>query len=135
MRRSKQAGFTLIEVLIASLIMAVAVSALLGNLSVSTGNLIRTGDMDRLTFFSKRKMDELITMQSFPRGGTFQGVFEMDAEKKPISGWQAVIIPVRISTLNNSEKLDRVELDTWIQVGGKHRTMHLSGYRITGATR
>lgn len=131
MRSSKrQAGFTLLEVLVATIILAVGVSALLSNLSTSTSNLFKTGDVDRLTYLSKRKMDELIGVRNVPIGAPFEGVLEADAANKPIAGFTAQILPAGPVGAISGERIERVRLETWLQSGSKKRTMQLESYRM-----
>lgn len=130
MRRSNR-GFTLIEVLVATVIMAVAVSALLGNLSTSTANLFRSDEIDRLNALSKRKMDELITAGNtlVPAGAVLEGGFEFDANRKPTSGFRATVMPASPLGMNTGERVDRIRLETWIQSGARRRTLVLEGFR------
>jgi general secretion pathway protein I len=129
MRARSQRGFTLIEVLIATLILAVAVSALLGNLSTSTANLMRTGDLDRLTFLSKRKMDEILTSQR--NYGNFEGPLEVDATNKATAGFRAQIALVGAPGQNTGDRLERIFLETWMQSGSRRRTLQLLSFRTT----
>jgi general secretion pathway protein I len=133
--RNSQRGFTLIEVLLATTILAIAVSALLSNLSTSTSNLMRVNDADRLTFFTKRKMDELITVQNFPRGTFIEGVFEFDNQRRPVCGWRARILPFGPPAPNGIERLERVELETWLQRGARRRTLFVESFRRWGSGR
>ena len=118
----------MLEVLVASIILAVAVSALLGNLSMSTVNLFRTNDIDRLTFLSKRKMDELISVQTLPRGRVMEGVLETNAENKAIAGFRAQILP-GLRNNDTREVLEKVWLETWLDSGAKRRVLRLESYR------
>ena len=127
MRSNSQKGFTLLEVLVATIILAVAVSALLANLSTSTSNLFKTNDIDRLTYLSKRKMDELITVQFV--GGGLEGVLEQDAKNNATAGFSAQILPVTGIGNNTGERVDRVLLQTWIVSGSRRRTMLLESFR------
>lgn len=131
-QRSRRAGFTLIEVLVATVILAVGASALLSNLSTSTNNLIRATDSDKLTFYAKRKMDELIALRQVPPGVWFEGTFEEDANKKATAGWRARVIPMRGVSLSYSLRLDRLEMEAWVATGvDKRKTLTLVTYRQT----
>ncbi|MBM3760603.1 MAG: prepilin-type N-terminal cleavage/methylation domain-containing protein [Acidobacteria bacterium] len=129
MQNRSQSGFSLIEVLVAALILAVAVSALLANLSTSTSNLFRTNDIDRLTFLSKRKMDELISVQAIQVGAQIQGVLALDEKDKAIAGFSYSIFPVSGIGINTGERVERVRLETWLQSGSRRRTMQLESFR------
>ncbi len=56
----KSRGFTLLEMLVATLIMGIAVVALLSNISTSLRHASRVTDNDRAALAAKRKMDELL---------------------------------------------------------------------------
>jgi general secretion pathway protein I len=130
MRSNSQKGFTLLEVLVATIILAVAVSALMANLSTSTANLFRVNDMDRLTFLSKRKMDELIAVQNIQKMVVLEGVLEADAKDKPIAGFKAQILPFGPVSQSSGERLERVRLETWLQSGSRRRTLMLESLRL-----
>ena len=53
-------GFTLLEVMVASLILALTISALLVNLHNSLRNVERLSSYDRASVFAQHKMDELL---------------------------------------------------------------------------
>lgn len=130
MRSNSQKGFTLLEVLVATIILAVAVSALMANLSTSTANLFKVNDIDRLTFLSKRKMDELLSVQKIPRGVVLEGVLEADAKDKPLAGFKAQIVPFGPMSQSTRERLERVRLETWLQSGSRRRTLMLESFRL-----
>jgi len=129
MQNRSQSGFSLIEVLVATIILAVAVSALLANLSTSTSNLFRTNDIDRLTFLSKRKMDELISVQAIPLGAGISGVLETDEKQNPTAGFTYAITPITGIGQNTGERVDLVRLETWIQSGSRKKTLRLDSFR------
>lgn len=125
--RSRQAGFTLIEMLVATLIMAIAVTALMSNLSTSTNNLLRASDIDRLTALSKSKMDELI-VQPGRMDGVYEGVLDVDARGEVRGRWRA-IVSVGAMAPNGLDRLERIQLETWLQVGAKRRSLVLETFR------
>lgn len=125
--RSNESGFTLIEMLVATLIMAIAVTALMSNLSTSTNNLLSAADIDRLTSLSKSKMDELI-VQPGRMDGVYEGVLDADAQGQVRGRWRAVVTLGAMSP-TGLDRLERIQLDTWIQIGSKRRTLQLETYR------
>jgi prepilin-type N-terminal cleavage/methylation domain-containing protein len=126
-RRNSQSGFTLIEMLVATLIMAIAVTALMSNLSTSTNNLLSAADIDRLTSLSKSKMDELI-VQPGRMDGVYEGVLDADSQGQVRGRWRAIVTLGAMSP-TGLDRLERIQLETWIQIGSKRRTLQLETYR------
>jgi prepilin-type N-terminal cleavage/methylation domain-containing protein len=125
--RNKQAGFTLIEMLVATLIMAIAVTALMSNLSTSTNNLLSASDLDRLNSLSKSKMDELI-VQPGRMDGVYEGILDSDAQGQVRGRWRAVVTLGAMSP-TGLDRLERIQLETWLQIGSKRRVLQLETYR------
>ena len=61
-------GFTLLEVLVATTIMAIAVVTLLGGISTSMRNAARLTGYDQAVMRARSKMDELIVNHRVPSG-------------------------------------------------------------------
>jgi len=105
----RTAGFTLLEVLVATLIMGIAVAGVLNGLAGASRNAARLTDYDRATLFAKQKMDELLADRAAPRNQRIEGVFDARA------GWAAMVTP--FESLPGSGPgmwgTDRVELETW----------------------
>ena len=59
-------GFTLLEMLVATLIMGIAVVGLLSNISTSLQHASRLTDYDRAALVAKHKMDELLLDARLP---------------------------------------------------------------------
>jgi prepilin-type N-terminal cleavage/methylation domain-containing protein len=134
-RRSNRQGFSLIEVLVATVIMAVAVSALLSNLSTSTANLIRTSDLDRIQHLAKRKMDEALSAQNPPRLVWLEGAFSVDEQRRPTAGWRLRYSPYEGLVASGGESLERVELESWYLSGTRRRSFYIESYRrVFGAS-
>ena len=124
-------GFTLLEVLVATVIMAVAVTALLTALTTSLRNAAHLTDHDRATLLARQKMDELLIARDVPVGAAFDGVWDPTLSGGVASGWQARV--TEFDQLDHagagSAILERVELVVWWNSGDKRRTFTLEGFR------
>jgi len=118
-------GFTLLEIMVATLIMAIAVVGVLSAMSTSMRAASRLTAYDRAVMLSHSKMDELLTDRLIPFGATVDGNFDEQ------TGWHAHFSPyvVRNGSPAGSPCLERVELEIWWMVSGERRTFALEGYR------
>jgi general secretion pathway protein I len=127
----RESGMTLLEVLVASVIMAVAVVGLLGSLTTSMKSAARLTDYDRGTMLARNKMDELLAQTRLPRMTMLEGRFDPVVTSGMEAGWRARIGP--FESLPNapagSLELERVELEVWWMVGDQRKTFTLEGFR------
>ena len=84
MSAPRQSGFTLLEVLVATLIMGIAVAGILSGMAGASRNAARLTDIDRATLLAKQKMDELLldrvgAAQSRHRRGVRSGAYRRRA--------------------------------------------------------
>lgn len=129
MRRPRH-GFTLLEVLVATTIMAVAVATLLSALTTSVRNAGRVSDSDRAVMLAKNKMDELLAEPELPVNQVLQGLW--DPRMVGVNGgWRARVEPFesfpRIPA--NVGGLYRVVVEVWWSNGNQRQTFLLEGYR------
>lgn len=124
-------GFTLLEVLVATTIMAIAVTGLLSALSNSMSNASRLTEYDRSVLLARQKMDELLIANAAPIGVPFEGVWDPALSGGVPSGWKAMITPYEVppGAAPGSYFLERVQLQVWWDSGGKQKTFSLEGYR------
>jgi general secretion pathway protein I len=124
-------GFTLLEVLVATLIMGIAVTALLSNLSVSLRTASRVTDNDRAAMVSRAKMDELLLLAKLPHGTEMSGLLDPALTGWPNAGWRAVVRPFDVppGAGPNTPILERVDLQIWWMASGNRRTFALEAYR------
>lgn len=129
-QRTRQSGFTLLEVMVATLIMGVAVVSLLANLHNSLRNTQRIGSYDRASLFAEHKMDELLAQPKVPFDVKSGGSFPDGAEPSQ-GGWEAVVTPWEAPphAPAGESVLARIELQIWWLENDKRRTFSLEGFR------
>jgi len=127
----KQRGFTLLEVLVATLIMAIAVTGLLSALSTSLRSAARLTDYDRAALLARQKMDELLIATRVPKQTTFEGTWGPDVTGDLRTGWRARITPFEMppGAGPGTPILERVQLEIWWMSGETRRTFTLEGFR------
>jgi type II secretion system protein I len=128
----RQAGFTLLEVMVATLIMGIAVAGLISGLSQSVKNVSRLGDYDRAVMLARTKMNDLLLDPNLPFAGDLQGDFNSS------SGWKASVRPFDTPPLAapGAVILEQVALEVWWQPStGTRHTMQIAGYRSVAIPR
>ena len=124
-------GFTLLELMVATFILGVAVVALLSNISSSLRNTGRLTDYDRAALAGKRKMDELLLETRLPQPEVTEGPLQPSESAGLQGGWRARRIPFEMPPQPGpgAAYLERVELEIWWMSGGSRRTLTLEGFR------
>jgi general secretion pathway protein I len=124
-------GFTLLEMLVATTIMAVAVVGLLAAISGAERNAARLREYDRAVQLARLQMNELLLDRLLPPGAQTEGTFDPSLTGGLESGWRA-----RLSTFEmppapspGQFALERVELEVWWKSGAQQRTFTLDSYR------
>jgi general secretion pathway protein I len=129
-----RAGFTLLEVLVATVIMGVAVTALIVGLSQSVKNAARLADYDRAVMLARTKMNDLLLDVNLPFDGSVDGTFAADQAGGIAGGWKAALRPYDVppNAAPGAAILQQISLEIWWEppTGGR-RTMHLESYRRT----
>ena len=123
-------GFTLLEVLVATTIMAVAVTALVGNLTGSLRNLDRLTQKDRAATLAKRKKEELLLNPGLPHYQRLAGPWD-PPNASDQQGWQLRVVPFDVPPTAGpgATVLDRLELEAWWMDGSARRAYTLVAYR------
>ena len=130
-----QNGFTLLEVLVATLIMGIAVAGLISGLSQSVKNVSRLADYDRAAMLARTRMNELLLDPDLPFQGDLQGEFDSQQSGGIPSGWRASIRPFDAppNAGPGTVILEQVALEVWWKPANGNsdtrHTMQLAGYR------
>ena len=131
MKSNSQAGFTLLEVLVATMILGIAVAGLMSNLTQSLSNVARITEHDRGVMLARQKMDELITAAKLPRNQMMEGRFDPSITGGIESGWRATVtlldLPPAASA--GAVAMDRIDLTVWWKLNEKTRTFAMEGIR------
>ena len=127
----KQRGFTLLEVLVATVILAVAVTGLMSALSTSLGSAARLTDYDRAALLGRQKMDELIIASNLPKLTPIEGIWAPEVAGDLKAGWRARLSPFEMPSTAGpgTPYLERVELEIWWMNGEKRRTLNIEAFR------
>ena len=127
----RQSGFTLLEVLVATLIMGIAVSGILSGMAGASRNATHLTDIDRATLLARQKMDELLIDRAAPRNQDIGAEFDPALTGGVRSGWHARVTPFEATPGSSGSiwVLDRVELEIWWMSGQTRRTYALEGFR------
>lgn len=129
--KSREGGFTLLEVMVATVIMAIAVAGLLSNLHVSLRNTARLTDYDRATLFAQHKMDDLLASAVLPNYQLITGGYDPGSGNAQDGGWQALARPFEFppNPQAGDKVLQRIELEVWWNNGDRRRNFTLEGFR------
>jgi general secretion pathway protein I len=131
MRSRNQSGFTLLEVLVATAIMGVAVAGLLNTISAAAHNAARLTEYDRAVLLARSKMDELLAEPKLQRNIPLAGEFDPIRTGGVPCTWHAVVQP--FETVQGSAPgywvVDRIELEIDWMAGATKHSFSLEGFR------
>lgn len=127
----KRNGLTLLEVLIATLIMGVAVVGLLSAISTSMRSAARLTDYDRVAILAKAQMDALRLNFHLPPFSVIGGEFDSASTGGVQAGWRARTTPFDTAAGRSAgtQILERIELEIWWMSGQQRRTFTLEAFR------
>jgi general secretion pathway protein I len=121
-------GFTLLEMLVATTIMGIAVGGLMSGISSSTRNAARLRDYDRVVQLARLRMNSLLADPRMPR----EGLFDPEITGGLECGWRAQVSLAEAATpapATGDWVLDRIQLEIWWMSGAVRRTFQLESYR------
>jgi general secretion pathway protein I len=127
-----QRGFTLLEILVATAIMGIAVAGVMNGLAASARTASRITEYDRAAMLARLKMDELLADDAAPVNQTLVGTYRPNETGGVQGGWQARIVPFESPVpemLPGAPVVERVELEIWWMDGPTRRIFSLEGIR------
>jgi prepilin-type N-terminal cleavage/methylation domain-containing protein len=128
---SGERGLTLLEMVVATTILAVAIVGLMAGLSGTTRNAARLQDYDRAVQLGRTRMNELFLDTRIPRDTTLTGMFDPSQTGGLEAGWRARLTQFELPPVISpgESALDRLELEIWWKSGATTRTYTLDAYR------
>jgi type II secretion system protein I len=126
----RRGGFTLLEMLVATLIMGIAVVGLLSNISTSLQHASRLADYDRAALLARRKMNELLLDTRLPKDIFIDGRFD-PATTGVAGGWRARVTSFEEppDPAPGTPILERIELEIWWGREARLRRFSLEAFR------
>jgi general secretion pathway protein I len=130
----RERGFTLLEMIVATLIMSIAVVGMLSGLAGATRNAARLRDYDRMAQLARLRMNDLLVDPTVHPGMSPNGTFDPAMTGGLQAGWQARIenfeqTPPAHNPMPGEMVLDRVLLDIWWMSGTNRRTFTIETVR------
>lgn len=124
-----QRGTTLLEVVLATLLLGVVAAGLLGTVNRALAGVQAAREHSRAVTYAKSVLDELLAQPRLQAGQALQG--STDAT----SGWKAVAKPLQLQNRRpGTFGLIEIQVEVWWLAGGQRKTLALAGYR-RGETR
>jgi general secretion pathway protein I len=130
----RERGFTLLEMIVATLIMSIAVVGMLSGLAASTRNAARLRDYDRVAQLARLRMNDLLTDPAFHPDVTLNGSFDPGITGGLEAGWEARAtnfeqLPPAHKPMVGEMVLDHIVLDVWWMSGSTRRTFTIETVR------
>ncbi len=124
-------GFTLLEVLVATMIMGIAVVSLLTAISTSMRNAARLTDHDRMAMLARTKLDELLVNYDLPLEGEFDGRFDGAVTGGEEAGYHVAmtVFEAPPNAAGGTPVLQRLLCHVWWKEGVGQGALDLEAFR------
>jgi general secretion pathway protein I len=126
---SGKRGFTLLEMIVATTVMAIAVVGLLSGIAGAARNAAKLRDYERVVQLARMQMDFLLADRTVAGGRA--GAFDPRETGGLEAGWQSRVTPSQMppNVQPGQPVLDRIELEIWWTRADVRRTFTLDAFR------
>jgi general secretion pathway protein I len=130
----RKRGFTLLEMIVATVIMSIAVVGMLSGLAGATRNAARLRDYDRVAQLAQMRMNDLMVDPTFRPDAALSGTFDPSITGGLEAGWTARALifeqaPPAHPVSPGETVLDRIVLDVWWMSGSTRKTFSMETVR------
>ncbi len=124
-------GFTLLEMLVATTVMAIAVVGLLSALSTSMRNAGRLTNHDRAALVARRRLEELLVAARLPKMQVMEGPLAPVTDAGLEGMWRARVTPFEMNpnVQAGAPVVNRVELEIAWREGSQEKSFRVDGYK------
>ena len=126
-RRSRSAtrGFSLLEMIVATAILGIAIIGLMTLITTVLANAARIREYDRAAMLARTKMNQLLVEEPLPLGRNLSGMFEARL------GWEARVEPFFVPRILRVGRtmLVRIRLSVWWDSDGRRKRLKLESFR------
>jgi len=127
----RESGFTLLEMIVATTIMGIAVVGLLSGISGATRNAAHLREYDHVVQLARLRMNELLVDQRLPRNAVVEGGFDPSMTGGIEAGWRAHLTMFEMppAPAPGQLALEQIRLEIWWMAGRERRTLALESLR------
>ena len=124
-RKSVTRGFSLLEMIVATTVLSLAIVGLLGVIRTSLANAARVKEYDRAAMLARSTMSEILVSDPLPVPGRQSGRYDDKA------GWEAVIKPFEMPMRPRSGgvMVAGIQLTIWWRSEGRRKTQIFNGFQ------
>ena len=131
MNKWQEGGFTLLEVLVATVILGTAVAALFGLLSGALRNADRLQAPEQALLLGQAKLNELLAVGAEPSGAEVSLNQKVEGRWDDRFRWEAMVSPSFPEGAPGATILVRIALDVfWKSGAGEERKLSLETYQL-----
>ena len=122
---SRSGGFSLVEMIVATTLLSLAIVGLLGVTRTSLANAVRVKEYDRAAMLARSTMGEIWVQDPLPAPSRMSGRYDGDA------GWEALVEPFEMPVRFRSGgvMVARIRLTVWWRSEGRRKTQTFNGFR------